>query len=477
MSIKLRLNLALAVVLVLAAISVMAALLFDAGPRLRNEIASSLRVTEAAVRASIGSIEHSPHPEAALGALVMGMSHQRHVRIRHAARLPERGNILTLERQQRSGLRSWISEEEGKVIRVPVVARGRDLGTILVVADGSDEMREVLETIGSVMAYTGLFALGAFFVTSHLIGRSLAPIEQLHAAMKHLEDGDYDVALPSLGPPEIAGMCARLNTLAKALSRTRKENQRLARSMVEIQDDERRDLARELHDELGPYLFSLRASGAALNTQIERGILQPERIKHDVGSMIRQAEAIQFMNRRVLQRLAPAGLHELGLSRALGAVADGWRREQPATDLSLDIAGDIDEFDDTTTLTIYRVVQEGLTNAFRHAGASRIAVNVSRTWPNDSGKNSDDEPGAIAISIRDDGDGVTDETEDGFGLRGMRDRVSALGGTIRLVRGESGGTSIEALIPSKLERRVEYSDTTSDVSINNSTRCIIGATL
>lgn len=448
MSIKSRLNLALAVVLALAVTSVMIALLADAGPRVRNEIASSMRVTEAVVRASIESMTDSPHPEEALATLVSGLGNQRHVRVTLAARLPERGNIIPIERRPGAVLPAWLAKEEEQVLRIPVVVQGRDLGTLLIAADGSDEMREVLETIGSIVFYTGLFAIGAFLLTSYLISSSLAPIGELHRAMQLLEEGDYDVQMPRLGPPEIAGICGHLNTLATALRRSRADNQRLATSIVQLQDDERRELARELHDELGPHLFSLRASGSALIGRIDKGSMDTQRIQQDIRAMIGQVDAIQQTNRRVLQQLAPAGLKELGLSSALGALADMWRREQPGTDVRLDISGDIDHQDETTTLTIYRVVQEGLTNAFRHAEASRIALEISRFQPGPRADQSGVTGGSILVTIRDNGEGLSGETRDGFGLRGMRERVTALGGTLKLKEAGGGGTILEALIPS-----------------------------
>lgn len=447
MSIKFRLNLALAVVLSLAVTSVMVALLADAGPRLRNEIASSMRVTEAVVRASIESMKDSPHPEEALATLVNGLRNQRHVRVTLAARVPVRGNVIPIERRPGAVLPAWLAKEEAQVVHLPVFVQNRELGTLLIAADGSDEMQEVIETIRSIMFYTGLFALGAYILTSYLIGTSLAPVSQLQTAMRHLEEGDYNVRVAPLGPPEIAGMCGHLNTLASALRRTRFENQRLSTSIVRLQDDERQDLARELHDELGPHLFSLRASGAALTSLIEKGVLDPDRILRDVRSMTGQVDAIQQTNRRVLQRLAPAGLKELGLARALGALVGMWQAEQPATRVHLRISGDIDHEDDTTTLTIYRVVQEGLTNAYRHAGASLINVDVARVEPGTPPDGSPDPSEQIRIAIRDDGEGITEETSAGFGLRGMRERVSALGGTLQFTKPDIGGTCLEALIP------------------------------
>jgi two-component system sensor histidine kinase UhpB len=440
MSLKLRLNLALGLVLTLAIASMVGALLIDAGPRLKNEIASSLRVTEGVVRSSVQGLASSPFPEEALAGLVSGLRNQRHVTVTLAARMPENGNVISADRQPGATIPPWIEPGETPALHVPVEVNGRDLGTILIKGDGSDEMREVWETIGRITIYGSIFAVCAFAVTSWLIRSSLQPIDKLHEAITHLETGDYDVDVPAGGSPEIAGICAHINTLANALRRARDENRRLSTAVVRIQDDERREVARELHDELGPHLFSLRASGAALAGSIEKGQIDPERIMRDVKTMMDRTNVLQQTNRRVLQSLNPAGLDELGLARALEALGASWRQDQPETALTLKLDGCFDRLDPTTTLTIYRVVQEGLTNAFRHARATQIAAEVR--IPDGGAQN-------ITITVRDNGHGIPETPEDGFGLRGMRERVTALGGQLSLVGDEPRGAWLTATIPAQ----------------------------
>ncbi len=207
---------------------------------------------------------------------------------------------------------------------------------------------------------------------------------------------------------------------------------------MRVQDEERREIARELHDELGPHLFSLRASGAALAGQIGKGQIDPARIKTDVQTMIDRTNVLQQTNRRVLQRLSPAGLAELGLARAITALTETWRTDQPETALTLHIDGNIDHLDPTASLTVYRVVQEGLMNAFRHARATEIEADVAT---------SASPAPQIAITVRDNGDGISQSPENGFGLRGMRERIAALGGQISIAPGTTGGTILTASIP------------------------------
>ena len=199
MSLKLRLNIAFGLVLALAVASMVGALLIDAGPRLQNEIASSVRITEGVVRRSIEGLATSPHPEEALAGLVSGLRNQRHVTVTLAARMPERGNVLPSDRKPGATVPSWVRPHEPHVIRVPVDVNGRNLGTILITGDGSDEMREVWETIERIAIYGTMFAVIAFGLTSWLVRSSLRPVDKLHEAITHLESGDYDVDVPAGG--------------------------------------------------------------------------------------------------------------------------------------------------------------------------------------------------------------------------------------------------------------------------------------
>ncbi len=160
---------------------------------------------------------------------VAGLRNQRHVAVTLAARMPERGVVLPADRKPGATVPSWVEPAEPPVIRVPVDVNGRDLGTILIAGDGSDEMMEVWETIGQVALYGSVFALFAFAVTSWLIRTSLQPVDTLHEALTHLEAGDYDVDIPTSGSPEIAGICTHINALAAALPRPRRESPPLHR--------------------------------------------------------------------------------------------------------------------------------------------------------------------------------------------------------------------------------------------------------
>jgi two-component system, NarL family, sensor histidine kinase UhpB len=138
-----------------------------------------------------------------------------------------------------------------------------------------------------------------------------------------------------------------------------------------------------------------------------------------------------------LQRLRPPALAELGLSGALNGLVAQLSEHHPEIEIHLAADLDLRPLDESAALTVYRVVQEGLTNALRHAAATRIEVRVTTA-----------KTGVLHIQVADDGQGRADDSKPGFGLAGMGERVWALGGTLRTRNGTNGGFILEVELPS-----------------------------
>jgi two-component system sensor histidine kinase UhpB len=143
--------------------------------------------------------------------------------------------------------------------------------------------------------------------------------------------------------------------------------------------------------------------------------------------------------------LRPVGLAELGLREALGALLRLWRESHPGVVVETTISQSLGETGETAELTIYRIIQEALTNVFKHAGATRVDITVEPTVPRRTGTRPG-ETEAISVSIRDNGSGLPTEHKQGFGMIGMRERVLALGGTMTVASTDRGVT-VEALVP------------------------------
>lgn len=213
---------------------------------------------------------------------------------------------------------------------------------------------------------------------------------------------------------------ARRRIAETQLAALLEENRQLARQTIGIQEAEKKHLARELHDEMGQYLNAIKIDAVSLQQRV-RG---DENASTTLAAIVRNADHVYLVINELIRRLRPVGLDDLGLVAAIENCVDGWRNRLPATDFSLRIDGDVATLDEALNLTLYRMAQEGLTNVFKHARASRVAIRLTRP---DAGEPDD----AVVFSMQDDGGGAVGNGS-GLGLVGMRERVQALGGELTL---------------------------------------------
>lgn len=438
LSIRARLNLLIGALLVLAFAINLIAIVLSAGPRIRAESENMLKLTRQTVEQEVSEIAASADPVRDLTGLLERLSDIRHARVALEPLLPElaqaRGARLEARPEDPPEWFSRLFSSKRPPVRIPIAARDTLLGTIVITSSPAEETAEIWEAVKGT-TIIGLILLGAAFALMSLaIGQALRPIDKLGMALQSMEGGNYKVAVEPSGPPELAAISRKLNDLAQALTRTQQENRRLTGEIVSIEDRERRELARELHDEFGPYLFSIRANVTAMQAAGEGGQAADFAAKREAA--LDQLGQLQQVNRRVLQRLRPPALTELGLDGALKGLIAQWQDSRGDVDVKLSTNLSWTALDDTTALTVYRVVQEGLTNAFRHAQASSILVSVATAAD-----------GPIQVRIKDDGVGMSAGMRPGFGLSGMSERVWALGGTLSLANAPDGGVELDVRLP------------------------------
>jgi two-component system sensor histidine kinase UhpB len=322
------------------------------------------------------------------------------------------------------------------------VINGHLLDSIVIVADPSDVVDEVWLQARAQVAAAGALALAVIVATGVFVRRSVRPLGVAGAALARLEAGDFGARAQTSGSPEFVDICARINRLAEALSNLSAANRQLIERVLDAHDDERKAIARELHDEFGPHLFALRANSAILAGRLGHGA--GEGAAEAAVAIRDQVEALQRQNRRILANLRPAALEELGLVAALEALAEHWRRAEPDVALALMASAGIAELGPRANLTVYRFVQEALTNAFRHSGARRIEAKLAYERPTSNIALGDPALAGLRIRVVDDGHGIGSETGAGMGLSGMRERVKVLGGEFAFRTSPDGGAIVEA---------------------------------
>ena len=221
-----------------------------------------------------------------------------------------------------SSVPAWFAalvHPEKTAVNVPISIHGKP-GFLVITSHPDDEMNEIWDGIVTQLLVGSAIAVTLFLITMMVVSRALAPIGALSQAMTSIEAGGYDTRVKPGGSPELAAICGKLNHLAATLGRAVEEKRRLAEQAVSLQDAERKEIARELHDEFGPYLFALRAHASSLMRTAEASEPDAGALRKHGGAILEQVNALQQFNRRVLERLRPVGLAELGLREAIGAL-------------------------------------------------------------------------------------------------------------------------------------------------------------
>jgi two-component system sensor histidine kinase UhpB len=216
------------------------------------------------------------------------------------------------------------------------------------------------------------------------------------------------------------------------------DNRRLARQFLHMQESERKFLARELHDELGQYLNAIKIDAVS----IQQRVVEPTSpIVRGATDIIRHIDHVSDVVRDLIGKLRPTGLDELGLKAAFEHCVEEWRPRLPHVHFSVALEGDLDSLDEVVALTLYRLVQEGVTNVSRHSRARHVDISVRRA----PDSNTMDQ---VVFDMTDDGCGA-DLTKKitGLGLIGMRERAEMLDGRFELTSTPGSGFSIHAAIP------------------------------
>ena len=445
LSLRARINLLLALVLTIGLAINIARLVLEAGPRVQAEDQSVIRLAREFVETIVAGLNEAPDPDARLNQIVHDLSRLRHVSITRqddaAGKVADRAGENGDPRSPPAWFVALVHPEKTSV-SVPISIHGKP-GSLVITSHPDDEMAEIWDGIVTQLEVGSAIAIALFLITMLVVGRALAPLQALSQAMTKIEAGFYDARVEPGGAPELAAICTKLNHLAATLGDAVEDKRQLAERAVSLQDMERKEIARELHDEFGPYLFALRAHAGALMRLSDFHEPDANALRKHGAAILEQVNALQQFNRRILEKLRPVGLAELGLREALGALLRLWGESHPDVTIDTSLSHSLDDAGETADLTIYRIVQEALTNVFRHAGATSVNVTIE---PAEQPTGMHGSRGCARVRILDNGRGIRPDHNLGLGLTGMRERILALGGTLSIASDDSGVT-VEAIVP------------------------------
>jgi len=435
MSLRLRVLSAIACVLLIGASAGVMFGLWDAQRSLRAELSAALLGGRQTVDSAFEDLPRSDHQARDLHQLIATFDGDRHV---EAVLMTTAGATLrSIPYHTAIVAPAWfaaILDPRLSDVRItaPVAPRGQvsiDLRPIP--ADDIGDSWRLATHAALVLALVCGLGVALVYVT---IGQALRPLGDLVAALARVGAGDYDARVTLRGPRELDRLSQSFNTMAGELSAMRRRTRLLEEQVLKLQDEERADLARDLHDDFGPHLFAANIDATMIGQALAAG--RPEEAMRHVRSIQGAVARMQRQVRDILGRLRPARLTELGFVAAINDLVDFWRVRRKDVAFAVELALDETQLPEAVQEVAYRVVQEGLSNAVRHGRPGRIAVTLAAR----------DE--RLDLRVEDDG-AVREKPDDRprFGLVGMRERVEAIGGTLTVAPGAARGWTLTVQIP------------------------------
>lgn len=319
-------------------------------------------------------------------------------------------------------------------IERPLFSRDPAAGTIVNTPDRAAATRQAWRQISLVAAIAAGMAAAIATLAAFMIGRTLRPARAIVDGLRRLQHGDLAWRLPTFRTAEFSSIAGAVNQLASELTRTNDERNALTTRLLEVQEVERRALARDLHDEFGQCL----AATAALAASIEAGApVNRQDIVEEAQAIGRAQSRMMKTLRGALVRLRTQDIEEIGLEASLRQLVTEHNLQTASRSVfQLKVTGEIAALPRPIAIDVYRIAQECLNNAARHGSPRQVALNVAQ------------DAQAVAVTVVDDGGGRAARIgrPGGHGILGLRERLAALGGTLS-IDDAMGGIRVAAVIP------------------------------
>lgn len=439
MTLQLRLSLTTACFLLAALLAGAAVMVGNAREDIRAEVDSTARLATRLLESEIRYLADCRDcPREASPFRLNQLAHLRHLRI---AFVDPAGR--TLDSNDAPGERygsqapHWFAtllaghDGSGLGMMREVTLPGRPPGMLVITPDPSYEIAEIWHDTSGVMATTMLIFLALMLAIHFTVVHSLRPVVLIRDGLLELGRGNLSMRLPRIRLPELDVIAAQFNLLGGQLQDSQRRNRSLTSQLIALQEAERKALARDLHDDLSQCLTGIQIEAATL-----RGIGGNGGVADGAAAILSGVQRMRAAIRIILCNLRPGSLDEFGLVVAVAEMCDAWRAQNPATTLECTLEQGLPQLPEVTAVTAYRVIQEGLNNVSRHASAHRVRLALGRVH------------GWLAIDLQDDGRGfAATALPEGFGLRGMRERIEGLGGGLRVASEPGAGVRLHAELP------------------------------
>ena len=323
----------------------------------------------------------------------------------------------------------------GEPVSVPVLVAGSARGLAVATFDPATQIGQSWREVSRLLAIMAFALAGLCVAVYAVLARALRPTRAIGAGLNRLAANDLSARLPGFDLAELSAISEVFNTLAQRLQAALAERNALTRKLIEVQDEERQRLARELHDEFGQSLSAIAAQAASAAHTAER---EYPPLLAECRSISRTTAGLMETLRGALVRLRPPDVEELGLRLSLESLVASWNGfEKGRTRFEIAFIGEADDLPPGVGASLYRIAQEAITNAAKHARARCVQLLL------EAGET------GIILTVEDDGEanGANAAPKAGMGLLGMQERVVSLAGTLQFEQREAGGARLVARIP------------------------------
>ena len=316
--------------------------------------------------------------------------------------------------------------------------QGKVLGKLIITPDPDYEYAEKWKQLIELLTLISVFFVLVNLSVIWAVAQALKPTERILSALNALEGGKLDTRLPQFNAPELAPIGDKFNHMIAKLELSIRQNHKLTHELISLQEQERKSLARDLHDEFGQCLTAINTDASIILKASEKKY--PE-LRDSALAISQLSRHLTDMVTGLLQQLRPGLLEELGLQAALDELVTTWKSRHKEVKCEVSITPIHEVLEEAKGITLYRLTQECLTNITKHSNAT--AVDIQLFYKRKSQQE------GLQLIVKDNGQGFNLNNTIGFGLPGMRERVEGLNGDLIINTTLGKGTEINAWIPIK----------------------------
>ncbi len=310
--------------------------------------------------------------------------------------------------------------EEIYFSKINIDQRGETTGYILIKPETIYEYAEIWQQIK-----VGLWIIGTFLILINIIvyilfSHMIKPINKIIEGFEKLEAGNYKSKINKSNILELDIIGKKFNSMINNLRQSNDKIHKLSQKLINVQEQEKSELARDLHDELGQSLTALQAEAASISKSTKKSSRDDA-----IFNVIQLSKNMMFSTREIIKKLNLGLIEDLGLESALIELFENWKRRFKGVNFEYKIDDKaLRRITKQETAHLYRIFQEALTNIAKHSDPKNIVITIKSL----------DGKGKIRILIRN--DGIKDElsNKDGLGLIGIAERVDQINGSLEITR-------------------------------------------